>query len=391
MTARARGPERSRPIGAPGAATLAVAVVLVAGGLVAGWLELVVPGLALLALLVTGALMTIGRSAYDVRVDLTRSKVRVGERAIGRIVVLATGSRRSAPSLLTLPVGANAADFELPGLSPGQEFDESFIVPTARRGVVRVGPVVSRRGDPLGLLRRTVTWTEQETIHVHPRTVRLPLLESGRLRDLEGDASGDIADSGLSFHALREYVPGDDRRSVHWRASARLGNLMVRQYDDLRRTRLAIGLALDEWEYASAAEFELAVSAFASLGVAAVRGGTLDGVFAGTTTLGRPGEERLLDAGAAVAWGDGGGLSDVLRGIRDRAATATAIVVITGSRVERRTVFSLASRFGHPAPVTVLACEEGVAVRAAAQGATAYRTLGRLTDLPLALASGGAR
>jgi uncharacterized protein (DUF58 family) len=366
-------------------------VALVVGGLIAGWVELVVPGLALLALLVTGALMTIGRSAYDVHVDLTRSRVRVGERAIGRIVVTATGARRSARSLLTLPVGANAADFELPALAPGEEFDESFIVPTARRGVVRVGPVVSRRGDPLGLLRRTVTWTEPETIHVHPRTVRLPLIESGRLRDLEGDASGDIADSGLSFHALREYVPGDDRRSVHWRASARLGNLMVRQYDDLRRTRLAVGLALDEAEYATPAEFELAVSAFASVGVGAVRGGTLDAVFTGGDLLGRPGEERLLDGGAAVTWGDGGGLSDLLRGIRDRAATATAVVVVTGSRVERRDVFALASRLGHRAPVTVLSCAEGAAVRTAAQGGTGYRTLGRLTDLPLALAAGGAR
>lgn len=386
---RRRG--RSLPIGVAGAVTLAVAAALVVGGLLAGWVELAVPGLALLALLVTGALMAIGRSAYDVRVDLTRSKVRVGERAIGRIVVVATGSRRSAPSLLTLPVGANAADFELPGLPPGQEFDESFIVPTARRGVVRVGPVLSRRGDPLGLLRRTVTWTEPETIHVHPRTVRLPLLESGRLRDLEGDASGDIADSGLSFHALREYVPGDDRRSVHWRASARLGTLMVRQYEDLRRTRLAVGLVLDEEEYASAAEFELAVSAFASVGVAAARGGTLDAVFTGASWLGRPGEERLLDAGAAVAWSDGGGLSDVLRAIRERAATATAVVVVSGSRLERRTVFSLASRSGHPAPVTVLACGEDAGVRAASQGDTRYRTLGRLTDLPLALALGGAR
>lgn len=391
MTARTRRPGRSRPIGAPGAVTLALAVVLFSGGLAAGWVELAVPGVALLTLLISGALMTIGRSAYDVRVDLTRSRVRVGERAIGRIVVTATGSRRSGRSLLTLPVGANAADFELPPLSPGNEFDESFIVPTARRGVVRVGPVVSRRGDPLGLLGRTVTWTEPETIHVHPRTVRLPLLESGRLRDLEGDASGDIADSGLSFHALREYVPGDDRRSVHWRATARLGNLMVRQYDDLRRTRVAVGLALDETEYASSTEFELAVSAFASIGVGAIRGGTLDAVFTGAAGLGRPGEERLLDAAATLTRGGGGGLSEVLRRVRDRAATATAVVVVTGSRVERRTVFSLASRLGHAAPVTVVACAEGAAVRSAAQGGTGYRTLGRLTDLPLALASGGAR
>ena len=56
--------------------------------------------------------------------------------------------------------------------------------------------------------------------------------------------------SDLAFHALREYQPGDDRRYIHWRSSAKAGRLLVRQFLDTRRSHLSIVVDADPDLYA---------------------------------------------------------------------------------------------------------------------------------------------
>ena len=46
----------------------------------------------------------------------------------------------------------------------------------------------------------------------------------------------------MSFHAIREYAPGDSRRQIHWKSTAKTGQLMVRQYEESRRSRMAVVL-----------------------------------------------------------------------------------------------------------------------------------------------------
>ena len=101
------------------------------------------------------------------------------------------------------------------------------------------------RGDPLGLVRRTVRWTDVTELFVHPRTVSLESLGAGLLRDLEGETTQDLSMSDLAFHALREYQPGDDRRYIHWRSSAKAGRLLVRQFLDTRRSHLSVVVDTD--------------------------------------------------------------------------------------------------------------------------------------------------
>ena len=96
-------------------------------------------------------------------------------------------------------------------------------------------------------------------------------LSTGFIRDLEGSPTRDLTVSDIAFHALREYVPGDDRRFIHWRSSAKTGTFMVRQFEETRRSRLMVLLDLDAGAYADDAEFELAVSAAASVGARAIR------------------------------------------------------------------------------------------------------------------------
>ena len=127
------------------------------------------------------------------------------------------------------------------------------------------------RSDPIGLLRREHAFADVHQLYVHPRTTVLPATSAGLIRDLEGSPTRRLVDSDMSFHAIREYTAGDSRRQIHWKSTAKTGRLMVRQYEESRRSRMAVVLAAAEAEFADAGEFELAVSSAASLGLRAVR------------------------------------------------------------------------------------------------------------------------
>ncbi|MBK8868484.1 MAG: DUF58 domain-containing protein [Actinomycetales bacterium] len=127
-------------------------------------------------------------------------------------------------------------------------------MPTHRRGVIPVGPARTVQGDPFGLVRRTVLWTEVTELFVHPRTVALDSLGAGLLRDLEGSVTEDQSMSDLAFHALRDYQPGDDRRYIHWRSSAKAGRLLVRQFLDTRRSHVCVVVDPDAGSYRGGAE-----------------------------------------------------------------------------------------------------------------------------------------
>jgi uncharacterized protein (DUF58 family) len=110
-------------------------------------------------------------------------------------------------------------------------------------------------------------------VYVHPPTVTVPSTMSGFIRDLEGSPTQNLVDSDISFHAIREYVPGDGQRHIHWKSTAKTGRLMVRQFEESRRARMAVLLGTNPLEFATPDEFELAVSVAGSLGTRAIRDG----------------------------------------------------------------------------------------------------------------------
>ena len=65
--------------------------------------------------------------------------------------------------------------------------------------------------------------------------------------------------------------PGDERRYIHWKSTAKTGTYMVRQFEETRRSHLVIALSLANADYANDEEFELAVSVAGSLGVRAIQ------------------------------------------------------------------------------------------------------------------------
>ena len=113
-------------------------------------------------------------------------------------------------------------------------------MPTDRRAVIPIGPPSAVRTDPLGLLRRDAVEQAAVELFVHPKIIGLDSLSPGLQRDLEGQATRDLSTSDLAFHTLRDYVTGDDRRHVHWRSTAKAGRLLVRQFQDTRRSQLTL-------------------------------------------------------------------------------------------------------------------------------------------------------
>ncbi|WP_258723683.1 DUF58 domain-containing protein [Cellulomonas sp. NS3] len=374
-----------RVSGAGWAAAVAAVVGLVLGR-VLGWLELAVGGAALAGLVVVALLMTVGRERFAVELDLADRRVRVGERAVGRLAVRNVARRRSLPARIELPVGAGAADLALPSLGPGVEHDDIFAIPTSRRAVVVVGPVRSVRGDPLGLARRRVRWTEPVELYVHPELVSLAGASAGLLRDLEGQSTRDLSDSDLSFHALRDYVAGDDRRYIHWRTTARRGALMVKQFEDTRRTQTALALSTDPRDYADDDEFELAVSTVASLGVQTLREERDLAVLVGAGRLRVETPPLLLDDCAGVQLTIGGtGMSALGRRVARDAPEASVAVLVTGSVPSAGDLRAGARHVPVGTRTVVMRCTAGEEVQVRTQGSLSLATLGTLDDLPRVL------
>lgn len=253
-------------ISVAGWVSVAGAVIGLGLGLPQGWTELRVLGFACLVLLALSAAWIIGRTSYDVGFDLLQQRVVAGDTASGRVLIRNKGRRSLFPTRIELNVGRGRAHFTLPSLARDEEHEQLFDVPTRRRGVITIGPVASVRSDPLGLLRRTQRWAESADLYVHPVTVPIANDSTGFIRDVEGVTTQELSSSDVSFHALREYQPGDDRRSIHWRTTARVGRLMVRQFEETRRAHLLIVLPTHPDDYAGEADFESAVSIAASLG-----------------------------------------------------------------------------------------------------------------------------
>ncbi|WP_028048751.1 DUF58 domain-containing protein [Cellulomonas sp. URHD0024] len=348
-----------------------------------GWLELAAIGAALTAVLLVSLLMTVGRSRYAITLDMADRRVKVGERALGRLEVRNIARRRSLPSRVELPVGAVTAEFSVPALGAGAEHDDLFAIPTARRAVIIVGPVRSVRGDPFGLARRSVRWTRPVELFVHPLLVSLAGASSGLLRDLEGQATRDLSDSDLSFHALRDYVAGDDRRYIHWRTTARRGSLMVKQFEDTRRTQTAIALATDPRDYADDDEFELAVSVVGSVGVQTIRDERELAVLAGPGTLRVETPPLLLDDCSGLQLSSSGaGMALLGRRVAREAPEASVAMLVTGSE-PTNTDLRLGSRYVPVGTRTVVVrCERGADVSVRTHGSLSLATLGSLDDLP---------
>ncbi|HEX9766247.1 MAG TPA: DUF58 domain-containing protein [Nitriliruptorales bacterium] len=165
-------------------------------------------------------------------------------------------------------------------LSAGSSAEHHYGLRCTRRGVYQVGPMVAIGGDPLGLTQRETVIAEPFELLVHPRIELVsdrPLTRQFEDPPIRPPVSKPWP-SGLEFYGMREYVPGDDLRRIVWRASARVGKLMVREAEQGITDRITIMLDTDRSGHSRDGEglsesFEVGVRAAASLGVRHLREG----------------------------------------------------------------------------------------------------------------------
>lgn len=356
-----------------------------------GWEELLILAGACIVALLLAALATIGRLGVDIDVEVEPHRVVVGGDAVGRVEVVNPRGRLSLGARIEVPVGAGVAAFDVGTLSAGERWEEPFVVPTHRRSIIPIGPARSVKGDPLGIARREVVSGRQVLLHVHPRTVVLPSFSAGWVRDLEGQTTNDLSNSDVAFHTLREYSPGDDRRHIHWRTTARLGTMMVRQFVDTRRSHLGLVLSTDRSDWADDDEFELGVSVLGSLG----RTSLLDEQEVTTVSGAHPipslTPALLLDGLAGVEReADGLPVRDLVLRSLLFTRSASIIALVIGSEVDPRAVRAACEHYGHDVTVLAIRCRVGADATHRRIGNVSMLEVGRLDDLGRVLAVVGA-
>ena len=119
----------------------------------------------------------------------------------------------------------------------------------ADRGVFHIGPAIIRGSDPLGLFPFNLTAAETSRLYVYP------VMRSIKLKNIGGIPLGNMISSNPLFEditrykSLRPYNPGDEKRRINWKASARAGNILVNEYDATASFPMMIFLNLDQSEY----------------------------------------------------------------------------------------------------------------------------------------------
>lgn len=256
-----------------GRAFVSAGITLALCGMGLGFTDLTRIGVLLVGLpLLSGLLMR----RHDLRFHLERTarpgRVQVDEPALITLTIENAGAPASplimAEEQLDYVLG-DRPRFVVPRLRRGDRQEIHYSVRSHARGRHRVGPLGVRLRDPFGLSTRVAAISGSSEVLVLPKVVPLG---SGRPPGSGVGAEGAIphmvALHGEDDVSIRAYRDGDDLRRIHWPATARTGDLMVRQEDRPARRRAAIVLdSRSSGHHGSGASssFEWAVTACASV------------------------------------------------------------------------------------------------------------------------------
>ena len=157
------------------------------------------------------------------------------ELAIG----LRTNGGSRGPAWVSGRVGGQQLRFAT-GVVPSSGWTRTKVLPDVKRGPIGAREWTIGTSDPLGFFRGRRHCRDSEVALVLPRLTSL----AGRRqpRELEASAVAPRAGSGSELFGIREYRPGDSLRRIHWRSSARRGELVVREYEPPGLQTLAIYL-----------------------------------------------------------------------------------------------------------------------------------------------------
>jgi uncharacterized protein (DUF58 family) len=255
--------------------------------------------------------------------------------------------------------------FVLDRIEPRGRSEVTYLVRSDVRGRYQLGPLAIRLTDPFGMCELQRSFAAKDTLIVTPAIYRLPPARlAGEWTGSGESRARSVASAGEDDAATREYRQGDDLRRVHWRSTARLGQLMVRREEQPWQSRCTI--LLDSRSIAHVGEgpsssFEWAVSATASIGVHLVRSGyhvrlltdTGSNISSGghdNTGVGSDFEGAVLDSLAVVTTSSNTSCQDAAAALRRGGGDGLLVVVLGSMDPEEVRLFS---RLRHGSTVAV--------------------------------------
>jgi uncharacterized protein (DUF58 family) len=258
-----------------GRAFMAAGIAAVVCAVVLGESSLVRIGGLVLALPLISAWM-IGRARYRFALIRTISPQVIEAGQPARVELQLTNEGRAPTGILLLEehlpyVLGNRPRFVLEGIARGWRRHVSYQVRSDVRGRFEIGPMTVRVNDPFGLVELGRSFQTSVPLVVTPRTLPLAAIPlSGALNGAGDNRPRAFALGSAEDVTVRDYRQGDDLRRVHWRSSARTGELMVRREEQPWQSRAT--LFIDNRAEAHrgtgvASSLEAAVAAAASIAV----------------------------------------------------------------------------------------------------------------------------
>ncbi|HEY6275067.1 MAG TPA: DUF58 domain-containing protein [Streptosporangiaceae bacterium] len=279
-------------------------------GLGLGQRELVTLG-GLLILLPLLSALAAARARYRIRCqrEILPARVPAGQAAtvtirMDNVTKLPTGLLLAED---TIPYSLGTRPrFVLERIGAGASRVISYQLQSDNRGKYAIGPLLVRVADTFGLVRLGNSVALPGTLVVTPAITTLPPASlAGTWLGEGGTRAAVAAAAGEDDVVPRAYRDGDELRRVHWRSTARYGELMVRREEQRWRNRAVLFLDTRSRAHSGrgpSSSFEYAVSAAASIGVHLAREG-IDGEFytdAGRVTGDGRFEDMLLDSLAVI-------------------------------------------------------------------------------------------
>jgi len=258
-----------------GRAFLAAGVTAIACAVVMGQDQLVRVGVLVTVLPLLAAAL-IGRSRYRLALVRTVNPQLVSAGSSATVTLTLSNEGRKPSGLLMLEdhvpyVLGTRHRFVLEGIGNGWRRQVTYQVRSDVRGRFEIGPMTVRVSDPFGLIELGRSFRTTIPLTVTPRTTSLPQVPLGGAWTGSGDNRPRAFATGSAEDVMvREYRRGDDLRRVHWRSSARVGELMVRREEQPWQSRATIFLDNRAGSHRGrgvASSLEAAVSAAASIAV----------------------------------------------------------------------------------------------------------------------------
>ena len=218
----------------------------------------------------------VGRNRYRLALVRTVSPQLVAAGQPARVTLALSNEGRGPNGVLLLEdhvpyVLGTRPRFVLESIGHGWRESVTYQVRSDVRGRFEIGPMSVRVSDPFGLVELGRTFRTTVPLTVTPRTVLLPQIPLGGAWTGSGDnRPRAFAIGSAEDVTVREYRRGDDLRRVHWRSSARFGELMVRREEQPWQSRATLVLdnrAGSHRGQGIASSLEAAVSAAASVAV----------------------------------------------------------------------------------------------------------------------------